>query len=105
MKRLMLCSLIPLLLTGHVQASSDDAWQAYERDMRERCLAVSQLKSARIAGKPVMFDDRLEVSALIIDGQYPQPHMKAQRGRELCLYDRRSKTAYISEADKLIKGR
>ncbi|WP_188984786.1 hypothetical protein [Pseudomonas matsuisoli] len=105
MKRLMLCSLIPLFLTGHVQASSDDAWRAYERDMRERCLGASQLKNARIAGEPVMFDDRLAVSALVINGQYPQPHMKEQRGRELCIYDRRSKTAYISEADKLIKSR
>lgn len=104
MKKLPL-SLLLLIAVGQAQASSEQAWQAQERDMRERCLAASQLQQARIAGEPVLFDDRLNISALMISGRYPQPHMQGQRGRELCLYQRSSGTAHIAEADQLIKGR
>ncbi|MBD9413787.1 hypothetical protein IB234_04345 [Pseudomonas sp. PDM16] len=98
-------SLFLLIVAGQAQASSEQAWQAQERDMRERCLAASQLQQARIAGEPVLFDDQLGISALVISGRYPQPHMQGQRGRELCLYQRSSGTAHIAEADRLIKGR
>jgi hypothetical protein len=104
MKNLPLALLL-LVAAGPALASSDQAWQAQERDMRERCLAASQLQHARIAGEPVLFDDRLGISALLLSGRYPQPHMQGQRGRELCLYQRSSGTAHIAEADRLLKGR
>ena len=104
MKKLSLALLL-LVAAGQAQASSDQAWQAQEREMRERCLAASQLQQARIAGEPVLFDDRLGISALMLSGRYPQPHMQGQRGRELCLYQRSSGTAHIAEADRLIRGR
>jgi len=34
-------------------------------------------------------------------GQYPQKHMKGQQGTELCLYNKKSKTAYITEWDSI----
>jgi len=50
----------------------------------------------------VDFDDRIGYSALLIVGHYPQPHMHRQPGRELCLFDRRTRTASVSDADRLI---
>jgi hypothetical protein len=50
----------------------------------------------------VDFDDRVGYTAMIIQGHYPQPHMKNQRGRVLCLFEKRSRTAYISSADAII---
>jgi len=96
--------LLLLMAAGLAQASSDQAWRTQEREMRERCLAASQLLQARIAGEAVVFDDRLGISALVVDGRYPQPHMQGRSGRELCLYQRASGTAHIADADRLIKG-
>jgi hypothetical protein len=51
----------------------------------------------------VEFDDRLGFTALIVDGYYPQPHMKNKRGRVLCLFDRRTRTAVVSDADSIAR--
>ncbi|MNF06269.1 hypothetical protein D3C80_2061870 [compost metagenome] len=53
----------------------------------------------------MLFDDRLGLTALLLEGRYPQPHMKNQRGRELCLYERKSHKAHIAEADTLATPR
>ncbi|WP_413661842.1 hypothetical protein [Metapseudomonas otitidis] len=50
----------------------------------------------------MVFDDRLGLTALMITGRYPQPHMKGRSGNELCLYARKTGNAYISEADRLV---
>lgn len=48
------------------------------------------------------FDDRLGYSALLISGRYPQPQMHNKSARELCLFDRRTRKAFVSEADGLV---
>jgi hypothetical protein len=50
----------------------------------------------------VDFDDSLGYSALLLSGLYPQPHMKHKPGRELCLFDRRSRRAAVTVADGLL---
>jgi len=41
----------------------------------------------------------------LLSGHYPQPHMKNQPGRELCLFDRRTRTAVVSDADGILRGK
>ena len=38
-------------------------------------------------------------TALLLQGRYPQKHMKNRLGRELCLFERKSGTAHVTEAD------
>jgi hypothetical protein len=86
----------------YAAASTPQAWSAYAEEVVKACVAASSLRDARPAGERVDFDDRVGYSALLIVGHYPQPHMNHQHGRELCLFDRRTRTATVSDADRLI---
>jgi len=44
----------------------------------------------------------LGLSALLLEGTYPQPHMRGRKGLELCLLEQRSGRASVAEADRLI---
>lgn len=85
------------MASGLAQASSSQAWNEYRQQMLKDCLAASQLKDAHARGKPAEFDDRVGYSVLLIEGVYPQKHMKRATGTELCLYDRAHKQAFVSE--------
>ncbi|MFJ4347213.1 hypothetical protein [Pseudomonas sp. NPDC089401] len=85
------------LFSGAVQASSSQAWNQQRQQMLKACLAASQFKNAHARGKPAEFDDQLGISALLIEGVYPQKHMQQRTGTELCLYDRKQQHAYVSE--------
>lgn len=79
------------------QASSSQAWNEQRQQMLKACLNASQFKDAHARGKPAEFDDRTGFSALLIEGVYPQKHMRQRSGTELCLYDRKQQQAYVSE--------
>ncbi|WP_060486085.1 hypothetical protein [Pseudomonas sp. NBRC 111123] len=85
------------LFSGVAQASSNQAWNEQRQQMLKACLKASQFKDAHARGKPAEFDDRVGISALLIEGVYPQKHMQQRSGTELCLYDRKQQQAYISE--------
>ncbi|UQS15072.1 hypothetical protein [Pseudomonas sp. HS6] len=99
MKRLalsVLCLIAPL-----AHASSPDAWAAYDKAVLASCTKASGLKDAKPVGNAAQFDDRVGYTALLLQGQYPQKHMKGQQGTELCLYNKKSKTAYVTEWDSI----
>jgi len=93
--------LLAALLSPLAHASGEAAWQQNEQQSRQACLLASTLAQAKIVGKPVQFDDRAGYDALLLQGRYPQKHMKNRTGRELCLYHRQSGRAIVSEADQL----
>lgn len=92
--------LITLLLSPLAHASSEAAWQKNSSSRQQACLKASGLKSVKIIGKPIQYDDSVGYDALLLEGRYPQKHMKNQIGRELCLYQRQSGKASVSEADQ-----
>lgn len=47
------------------------------------------------------FDDSVGMTALVVAGLYPQPHMKNQRASVLCLFDRKRREASVTPADQL----
>lgn len=99
MKRLalsVLCLIAPL-----ANASSPDAWAAYDKTVLASCTKASGLKNAKPVGNAAQFDDRVGYTALLLQGQYPQKHMKGQQGTELCLYNKKSKTAFVTEWDSI----
>jgi hypothetical protein len=75
----------------------------YEKEVTAACIRASGLTDAKPAGKLVVFDDRLGVSAIVIQGEYPQKHMKNAQGRVLCLFHNKTRTPYISEATDLLR--
>ena len=85
----------------HASASTPEAWSALDKAMIDSCLKASQLKNAKPAGASAMFDDSVGYSALLLKGRYPQPHMKNRAGTELCLYQRQSKKATVTEWDNV----
>jgi hypothetical protein len=98
--RLLGCGLA--LLGVGAAASTPQAWSAHDREVVDACVGASSVSHAHPAGARVDFDDSVGYSALLIVGRYPQPHMKKQAGRELRLFDRRTRRAVMAEADSLI---
>jgi len=107
--RVRMPGLVGLLLVstaltdGAALASSPDAWRAYDRQVRTACVAASRLAAARVKGKRVDVLD-LDISALLLEGTYPQPHMRGQKGLELCLFERRSGRAKVADGDRLFQA-
>ena len=93
--------LITLLLSPLAHASSEAAWQQNSQTRQQVCLKASGLKAVKVVGKPIQYDDSVGYDAILLEGRYPQKHMKNQMGRELCLYQRASGKAVVSEADHL----
>ena len=108
-RRVRMPGLVGLLLVstalvdGAALASSPDAWRAYDRQVRTACVAASRLAAARVKGKRVDVLD-LDISALLLEGTYPQPHMRGQKGLELCLFERRSGRAKVADGDRLFEA-
>lgn len=75
------------------RASSPDAWTELFKRASAACAKASELKKVR-TGKPVDFSDKVLV---IVDGIWPQPHMKNAPARFACLYDKRARTAEVAE--------
>jgi hypothetical protein len=96
---------VAALAAGAALASTPQAWGEYDAEVLRACVAASSLRNAHAAGQRVDFDDTVGYSALVLAGHYPQPHMKHQPGRELCLFDRRTRTAVVSEADGITRAK
>jgi hypothetical protein len=101
MKALIASLLCLTALTSQAHASSPDAWAAYDKAVLASCTKASGLKDAKPVGTPAQFDDRVGYTAVLLQGQYPQKHMKGQQGSELCLYNKKSKTAFVTEWDSI----
>ncbi|WP_282354300.1 hypothetical protein ACP3TY_02380 [Pseudomonas rustica] len=101
MKALTLSLLCLTALASQAQASSPDAWAAYDKTVLASCTKASGLKTPKPVGSPAQFDDRVGYTAVLLQGTYPQKHMKGQQGTELCLYNKQSKTAFVTEWDSI----
>ena len=95
MKPVAIILALGLIAAGaeSARASSPDAWAELFKRASAACAKASELKKVR-TGKPVDFSDKVLV---IVDGIWPQPHMKNAPARFACLYDKRSRTAEVAE--------
>ncbi|VVP64769.1 hypothetical protein [Pseudomonas fluorescens] len=101
MKATTLSFICLTALASNTHASSPDAWAAYDKTVLASCTKASGLKNAKPVGNAAQFDDRVGYTAVLLQGQYPQKHMKGQQGTELCLYNKKSKTAFVTEWDSI----
>ncbi len=95
----ILSFVVSSALTSATFASSEQAWNKHDLEIKSACIKVSQLKNAKPVSNIMLFEDRVGYSALLIQGQYPQTHMKNKTGQELCLWNKTTKKAYLSEAN------
>lgn len=97
----ILLSFICISYTAH--ASTAEAWKKHDQTLKTACIKASQLKNTKIVSDIMSFDDRVGYSAVVLEGHYPQAHMKNRLGRELCLWQKSRQKASITEADTLLK--
>ena len=93
--------LAMMAFSGLALASSPAAWTEHDKEVAATCVKASALKNAKPIGQPMAYEDRVGMTVLLLAGRYPQPHMKNQIGRELCLFDRETREAAVTEADQL----
>lgn len=74
-------------------ASSPEAWAELFKRAQTACVKASDLKKPK-AGTPVDFSDKVLV---VVDGTWPQAHMKNAPARFACLYDKQSRKAEVNE--------
>jgi hypothetical protein len=111
--RLVLAALLLAVVAPQALASSPEAWRAYGQEVRSACKAASRLRQPRVLGERIDLPATttspdgvtLMISALLLEGRYPQAHMRGQMGRELCLFDQRTRRASVGEADLLDRPR
>jgi hypothetical protein len=95
--RLPIAALL-LIVAIPVQASTSDAWAQSLSDAKLACRKASDFKNAAVVGKPLLFSDSNSKTAILVTGIWRPEHMKGARGTMLCLYDRASRTAEVTEA-------
>lgn len=108
-----LAAVLLTLVAPGAEASSPQAWRAYDQEVRQACLKASGLSRPRVLGDRVDVPvadlapngTTLLISALLLEGSYPQPHMRGQTGRELCLFEQRTRRATVAEAESLDRPR
>ena len=92
-------ALVAAMAAAPALAASPDAWKQHDKAVVKACADASQLKGTKTLGKPALFSDDVGYTALLLQGRYPQKHMKNGLGRELCLFERKSGTAHVTESD------
>lgn len=63
---------------------------------RVACVKASGLTGAQV-GPAIRYSDDLLIDARVVEGIYPQPHMKGSEARMLCLYNRKNKRVEVQE--------
>jgi len=95
--------IILLLVTVSGYATSPEAWAEHDRKVIETCTKASGFREAKPEGDIMLFPDDVGYSALFIRGRYPQSHMKNREGLVLCLFNRSTDKAYVTEAPAAIR--
>jgi hypothetical protein len=97
MNRLLPAVALLAALCAPALASSSDAWAEYEAKVTTACLAASGFKDAKAHTDLIMFGDDVGIDAMVVEGAHPQEHMKGEHGMVLCLYNKTTETAAVSE--------
>lgn len=102
MKIISFTAILLAITTGPALASSTEQWAEFDKQVIASCTKASQLKQTVAVGRTAQFDDRVGYVAILLQGRYPQAHMKNKVGQELCLFEKKSKAAYVTEWDSVV---
>ncbi|MFN3898492.1 MAG: hypothetical protein ACK4PM_14290 [Acinetobacter junii] len=95
----ILVFLVSSSITSLTFASSEQAWKKHDQEIKTACIKASKLKDVKTLSNVMLFDDRFEYSAILIQGKHSQAHMKNKIGRELCIWNKTIRKAYLSEVN------
>ena len=87
------------ITASKLAASSSQAWEKHNKEAIAKCRQASGLKDANPGGKIILFGDDVGYDGLLIKGRYPQAHMKNKVTQVLCLFNRKTRKAYIGEME------
>ena len=85
-----------LLAAAASFASAPDKWAKVDTASQNACLKAAGLNGAQV-GPPTRFSDNFMIDARVVEGTWPQPHMKGAKTRMLCLYNRKNKRIEVQE--------
>jgi heat shock protein HslJ len=83
-------------ITAPAYSATPDSYAKLDITTEAACLKAANLQAATV-GPPVRYSDRTGIDARVVEGAWPQPHMKGARTRLLCLYNRKSKRVEVQE--------
>ena len=96
--RLILCTLaVTTAVAGVAHASSPDAWADLRKRSDKACIAASGLKAAKVTGYVDTFE---AVAVSIVEGTWPQAHMKGAKAKFACVFDKKTGKAEAQELQK-----
>ncbi len=93
------CSFIAVIavsLSAPAIAATSDSYAKLDKVSEAACLKAADLGGATV-GPPIRYSDRTAVDARVVEGTWPQPHMKGAKARMLCLYNRKTKRVEVQE--------
>lgn len=85
-----------MLLGAPATAATPEAWMKIDKASEAACIKAANLGGA-VAGPPVRYSDKTGIDARVVEGVWPQPHMKGAKARMLCLYNRKTKRVEVQE--------
>ena len=83
----------------YARQNCDRSNSSYSWSTTAKCRQASGLKEANPVSKIILFGDDVGYDDLMIKGRYPQPHMKNKATQVLCLFNRKTRKAYIGEME------
>lgn len=87
---------VAFALSAPAFSATPDAWAKVDAASQAACVNAANLSGAA-AGPPVRYSDKLLIDARVIEGTWPQPHMKGAKAKMLCLYNRKTKRVEVQE--------
>jgi hypothetical protein len=88
------CATITLVgASSTAHASSPQAWPAFNVRVTRACVAASGFRNPR-ASQIVGFDDRVGMVAMLVSDR-----TRGSSGSKLCLFNKRTRTAYVDDAE------
>lgn len=87
---------LALAMAAPAFSATPEAWAKVDAASSAACVKAASLVGA-IAGPPIRYSDKVLIDARVVEGSWPQPHMKGAKAKMLCLYNRKTKRVEVQE--------
>ncbi len=87
---------VALAMAAPAFSATPDAWAKVDAASQAACVKAANLAGA-VAGPPVRYSDKVMIDARVVEGSWPQAHMKGAKAKMLCLYNRKTKRVEVQE--------
>lgn len=91
-----LSAITAFSVAAPVLTATPESYAKLDKASEAACLKAADLAGATI-GPAMRYSDKLPVDAHVVEGTWPQPHMKGAKARMLCLYHRKNKRVEVQE--------